>query len=69
MSTESPCSGICKMDHSSGLCLGCWRTIDEIIAWRTNSDEVKKQVLASIGIRKNAIQNISNKTISKDKAI
>jgi predicted Fe-S protein YdhL (DUF1289 family) len=57
------------MDHSSGLCLGCWRTIDEIIAWRTNSDEVKKQVLALIGIRKNAIQNISNKTISKDKAI
>jgi predicted Fe-S protein YdhL (DUF1289 family) len=57
------------MDHSSGLCLGCWRTIDEIIAWRTNSDEVKKQVLASIGIRKNAIQNISNKTISKDQAI
>jgi predicted Fe-S protein YdhL (DUF1289 family) len=57
------------MDNSSGLCLGCWRTIDEIIAWRTNSDEVKKQVLASIGIRKNAIQNISNKTISKDKAI
>jgi predicted Fe-S protein YdhL (DUF1289 family) len=57
------------MDHSSGLCLGCWRTIDEIIAWRTNSDEVKKQVLASIGIRKNAIQNISSKTISKDQAI
>jgi predicted Fe-S protein YdhL (DUF1289 family) len=57
------------MDNSSGLCLGCWRTIDEIIAWRTNSDEVKKQVLALIGIRKNAIQNISNKTISKDKAI
>jgi predicted Fe-S protein YdhL (DUF1289 family) len=57
------------MDHSSGLCLGCWRTIDEIIAWRTNSDEVKKQVLAFIGIRKNAIQNISSKTISKDQAI
>jgi predicted Fe-S protein YdhL (DUF1289 family) len=57
------------MDHSSGLCLGCWRTIDEIIAWRTNSDEVKKQVLVSIGIRKNAIQNISNMTISKDKVI
>ena len=33
LSNASPCVGICRMDAASGLCEGCWRTLDEIAAW------------------------------------
>jgi uncharacterized protein len=29
----SPCINVCEMDQKSGLCRGCLRTIDEIVAW------------------------------------
>ena len=29
----SPCISVCRMDERSGLCLGCYRSIDEIIDW------------------------------------
>lgn len=40
------------MDERSGLCLGCLRTIDEIIAWGRQSDEEKKKVWSLIEERK-----------------
>jgi len=30
---KSPCIGVCAMDDLSGMCQGCYRTIDEIKAW------------------------------------
>jgi predicted Fe-S protein YdhL (DUF1289 family) len=45
------------MDQKSGLCSGCWRTIDEIIAWRSQSDEGKMKVLDLIKLRKNGVEN------------
>ncbi len=32
------------MDAGSGLCLGCFRTLDEIIAWGRASDHDKRVV-------------------------
>ncbi len=32
------------MDAQSGLCVGCWRTLDEIAAWATLSGEAKRSV-------------------------
>jgi predicted Fe-S protein YdhL (DUF1289 family) len=29
----SPCISVCRMDPESGLCAGCYRTLDEIAAW------------------------------------
>ena len=29
----SPCISVCRMDAGSGLCEGCFRTLDEIAAW------------------------------------
>jgi len=36
------------MDASSGLCKGCWRTLDEICQWGGASLEVKRQVWSLI---------------------
>lgn len=29
----SPCISVCRMDAASGLCEGCFRTLDEIAGW------------------------------------
>ncbi len=40
----SPCVGICRMSEDSGLCQGCWRTRDELRAWKASDDELKLAV-------------------------
>lgn len=36
----SPCISVCKMNEDRSLCLGCWRSIDEIRVWsRSDADE------------------------------
>jgi predicted Fe-S protein YdhL (DUF1289 family) len=44
----SPCISLCKMSLATGLCEGCLRTIDEIVAWGTASDDFKRAVWAEI---------------------
>jgi uncharacterized protein len=39
---KSPCISVCAMDEPTGLCLGCYRTIEEIAQWwdlDTNSQQ------------------------------
>ncbi|OYQ41620.1 hypothetical protein CHU94_04375 [Rhodoferax sp. TH121] len=38
----SPCVNVCRMDTGSGLCEGCFRTIDEIREWGRSDDAAKK---------------------------
>lgn len=40
----SPCVSICRMNEQSGLCEGCWRTLDEIASWSTMGDDAKRAV-------------------------
>jgi predicted Fe-S protein YdhL (DUF1289 family) len=44
----SPCINLCQMAPGTGLCQGCLRTIDEIVAWGTASDDYKRAVWAEI---------------------
>ena len=41
----SPCISVCRMDPASGLCQGCLRTIDEIVAWGSLAIAVLGQAL------------------------
>jgi predicted Fe-S protein YdhL (DUF1289 family) len=47
----SPCVSVCSMDEDSGLCEGCWRTVDEICDWAVNDDAEKQAVWAAIAQR------------------
>ncbi len=47
----SPCISVCRMDDASGLCLGCFRTLDEIIEWGRSSDPEKRVVWRLIAQR------------------
>ena len=51
----SPCISVCRMDAPSGLCVGCWRTLDEIAAWATLADEAKREVWLRIEQRQAVI--------------
>jgi predicted Fe-S protein YdhL (DUF1289 family) len=51
----SPCVNICRMEAASGLCAGCWRTIDEIAAWSKMDNDGKRQVWQAIALRKAAV--------------
>lgn len=42
----SPCVGICTMDASSGWCLGCGRTSDEVAEWASANDERRSAIWA-----------------------
>lgn len=40
----SPCISLCQMSAQSGLCLGCFRSMDEICAWSAMNDAGKRAV-------------------------
>jgi predicted Fe-S protein YdhL (DUF1289 family) len=52
----SPCIKVCKMSPVTGLCEGCLRTIDEIVAWGRADDDSKRAVWAEIRRREEQIQ-------------
>lgn len=44
----SPCVSVCRMDPANDLCIGCSRTIDEIIGWGRMDETAKRRVWACI---------------------
>jgi predicted Fe-S protein YdhL (DUF1289 family) len=44
------------MDDASGLCAGCFRTLDEIAAWSRLSDDERRAVLAALPSRRDLIE-------------
>jgi predicted Fe-S protein YdhL (DUF1289 family) len=48
----SPCINVCKMDATSGLCQGCWRTIGEITDWSRLDDAAKIGILTAVTRRR-----------------
>ena len=52
----SPCIKLCQMSPQTGLCQGCLRTIDEIIAWGTADEDTKRAVWREIHRREGQIE-------------
>lgn len=48
----SPCVSLCKMDQDRQYCMGCMRTIEEIIAWSKADDDYKRAVWAKLPERR-----------------
>lgn len=43
----SPCIGVCAIDDLSGLCQGCYRTLEEIRTWWDMPASEQKAVIAA----------------------
>ncbi|HEX6708271.1 MAG TPA: DUF1289 domain-containing protein [Albitalea sp.] len=48
----SPCNSVCRMNPSTGLCEGCFRTLDEIAAWSRLDDDEKRAVWQRLAQRR-----------------
>jgi len=50
---DSPCIGVCAVDDLTGLCQGCYRTMDEIEGW-WDLDNDKKQAIVDEASKREA---------------
>jgi predicted Fe-S protein YdhL (DUF1289 family) len=48
----SPCISICQMDPQADVCLGCYRTRQEIASWSRMSAEAQRELLAVLNERR-----------------
>ena len=48
----SPCNKTCQIDGERMLCIGCWRTLDEIVQWLDLNNEQRLAVIARAERRK-----------------
>lgn len=56
--TRSPCIGTCSTIRGDDVCVGCYRTVDEIMLWHKMTDQQK----IAINQRINKEKNIHNTT-------
>jgi len=48
----SPCTSVCIIDSVTGLCGGCFRTLEEIAGWIDCSATEKRKVIAALDARR-----------------
>ncbi|MGZ8226211.1 MAG: DUF1289 domain-containing protein [Methylococcaceae bacterium] len=51
----SPCIRNCCLDHND-ICLGCFRSIEEIISWTQVDEQTRRCFLNNVGERQKAYQ-------------
>ncbi len=56
-SPESPCVSICALDEND-ICMGCYRSAQEITDWFMASDEEKREILARVRERRDAASTV-----------
>ncbi|QDH74289.1 DUF1289 domain-containing protein [Brevundimonas sp. M20] len=51
----TPCVKVCIVDGPTGLCLGCYRTLQEIGGWSALSDERRAEIMTQLSSRRSRI--------------
>ena len=55
----SPCNKVCSLDVTTGLCLGCFRNIDEIAGWSDFTDEQRARICEDLARRRERFERIA----------
>jgi len=50
----SPCIAVCRLDPATDLCLGCFRTVDEIARWPRADNAERLAILDDLKARRRA---------------
>jgi len=53
---KTPCIKVCVVDGESGLCLGCYRKLNEVATWSRLSDAERESILADLPGRRSQIR-------------
>ena len=54
---RSPCISVCLLDEED-ICVGCYRSADEITDWFMADDERKREILKDAALRREAAGGI-----------
>lgn len=52
---DSPCKKICVMHPTARLCIGCFRTIDEISKWSRLTSKERQSIMSELDEREKSI--------------
>ena len=53
---DSPCIKLCSIHPSERICVGCYRSMEEIGAWSSLSSEVRLDIMNELPNRSSRIQ-------------
>ena len=48
---QSPCIKLCTIHPAERICVGCYRSIDEISAWSRMTPEARRSIMADLPSR------------------
>ena len=52
---ESPCNKICMIHRDAKICVGCYRTGDEIMIWSKLSPEARRAIMDDLPSRASSL--------------
>ena len=52
---KTPCIKVCVIDGTSGLCMGCFRSLPEVAGWGRLSAEARESLMAELPTRRSRI--------------
>jgi uncharacterized protein len=53
---KTPCVKVCVVDGESGLCMGCYRRLNEVAGWARLSDAEREAIMAELPSRRALIR-------------
>jgi uncharacterized protein len=53
---KTPCVQVCFVDPRAGVCVGCFRTMEELGRWTKYSDAERETIMAALPEREAAYQ-------------
>lgn len=54
---KSPCVKVCFVDPACGVCVGCFRTMEELGRWTRYSDAEREAIMDALPGRETAYRN------------
>lgn len=53
---KTPCVKVCVVDGESGLCMGCYRRLNEVAGWAKLSDAERETIMGELKGRRALIR-------------
>lgn len=53
---KTPCIKVCVVDGESGLCLGCFRRLNEVAGWARLSEAERERIMQELPGRRSLIR-------------
>ncbi|MCX8051718.1 MAG: DUF1289 domain-containing protein [Chlorobi bacterium] len=60
-SIETPCCNVCRIDRTTKLCCGCFRSRQEIARWALMSPKDRRRIMAELPARRARYENLLDK--------